>query len=369
MRDSFKKKYSTELGRMMWYQNTPGITINLEENDKKIDGGTSDNPGDKIHLKFIRDVLAVRSGNGSVATYDGDDIDIYNRLVHMLSLNYGCKPYTIKYYEQNDAAMDSECMHDILQCVDVAVDDKDLFTRMKEIYVELGIKRTKKENIDYMTNRGIKLKDLVPIKGANDATKYLDIGTFDGTLTASIANAYGIHKNNTYGADIKKNDNIKDMGINFGLIKGQRLPFKNNTFGIITCLMVLHHVPKKILNLFLREIYRVMKKGGILILREHDNNMKEIHTRENFTRLLDLLHDLYDHVWAPENSWLDTCSGDSGVVATTNYMSYSWLKRKLLNIGFVDNPDMKYKYGSHRGRGKSKFKHYVNSYMESFIKK
>jgi SAM-dependent methyltransferase len=45
-----------------------------------------------------------------------------------------------------------------------------------------------------------------------------------------------------------------------------RLPLEDNVFDLITCLGVLHHIPN--VSFVLRELSRVLKPGGILIVRE-----------------------------------------------------------------------------------------------------
>jgi ubiquinone/menaquinone biosynthesis C-methylase UbiE len=52
------------------------------------------------------------------------------------------------------------------------------------------------------------------------------------------------------------------------------LPFKSNSFDLITVLQVLHHVkfPISLLN----EIKRILKPNGIVFIREHDRKDKYI---------------------------------------------------------------------------------------------
>jgi ubiquinone/menaquinone biosynthesis C-methylase UbiE len=143
-----------------------------------------------------------------------------------------------------------------------------------------------------------------------DPTCYLDIGCFDGGITQSIAKYFNLNHLQTHGVDIadygghltaaesKVSDppslntqSNKSAKIIFSLYDGKKLPYSDNSFDLITCLMVLHHIPKDNLDALISEIYRVMKPNGVLILREHDvNNAAEI-------LLLDMMHDFYDYVW------------------------------------------------------------------------
>ena len=118
---------------------------------------------------------------------------------------------------------------------------------------------------------------------------YLDIGCFDGNITKSIGDHFNLHKLQIHGVDIKsygEYDNIV-----FSKYDGRILPYSDNSFDLITCLMVLHHVPEDNLVVLIKELNRVLKPGGILILREHD-------VRNKYDcNLLDIMHDFYDYVW------------------------------------------------------------------------
>merc|ERR1711964_731458 len=48
----------------------------------------------------------------------------------------------------------------------------------------------------------------------------------------------------------------------------ESLPFEDSSQDIVTCLQVLHHVRDR--GKMLDEILRILKPGGVLILREHD---------------------------------------------------------------------------------------------------
>ncbi len=46
------------------------------------------------------------------------------------------------------------------------------------------------------------------------------------------------------------------------------LPFTSKYFSLITCFQVLHHIEE--VSIIINELYRVLKSGGIVVLREHD---------------------------------------------------------------------------------------------------
>jgi len=126
--------------------------------------------------------------------------------------------------------------------------------------------------------------------------KYLDVGCGTCDKTQLLGSLLDLKKNSIYGIDIEgwseyfdKNKNV--TGIIFNTYKENELfPYDDNTFGIISCFMVLHHI--KNLSHTLKEIYRCMKPGGYLIIREHDlyNNIDYMIT--------DVEHSIYDNISA-----------------------------------------------------------------------
>lgn len=123
---------------------------------------------------------------------------------------------------------------------------------------------------------------------------YLDYGCHTGDLTKAVGEFYNIK--NVYGCDIHNNCDPKN-NIDFSLLSGDTLPYDNEQFDLITCFMVLHHVPHDKLSKLLSEFCRVLKPNGLLIIREHDL------IDPMFGNLLDVLHGFYDYVWKPNVSW------------------------------------------------------------------
>lgn len=141
-------------------------------------------------------------------------------------------------------------------------------------------------------------------------TCYLDIGCFDGGITHAIAQHFNLHKLQTHGVDIKEYPNTN---ITFTLYDGKTLPYSDNSFDLITCLMVLHHIPSENLAVLLSEINRIMKPNGVIILREHDVN------NPNEKILLDLMHDFYDYVWK------DTSADNIDEKSTEKTIESQWI--------------------------------------------
>ena len=150
---------------------------------------------------------------------------------------------------------------------------------------------------------------------------YLDIGCLDGTITESIGKYFKLNKLQTHGVDIK---NTNTSEITFSLYDGCTLPYSDNSFDLITCSMTLHKVTEESLNTFIQEMYRVMKPGGVLILREHTIKNKDQ------CKLLDIMYDFSEYVWSDnpiEHSKTRTFNyksrnGWSDLITKNKFMTY-----------------------------------------------
>ncbi len=96
--------------------------------------------------------------------------------------------------------------------------------------------------------------------------KVLEIGFGDGYLLNKLSKRY-----ESYGADISV-ENIKKISktnseVNFKLIDVDgKLPFKDNFFDVFVASEVLEHMDDEELEVCIKEIKRVLKKGGFGIL-------------------------------------------------------------------------------------------------------
>ncbi|KLI14617.1 class I SAM-dependent methyltransferase [Brachyspira hyodysenteriae] len=102
-----------------------------------------------------------------------------------------------------------------------------------------------------------------------DYNKLLDIGCGTGYLINMLkkykatAEFYGLDLSEEM-INISKSKNIKDA--EFILGSANKLPFNDNTFDIVTCIQSFHHYPYP--DEAMKEVYRVLIKGGIYILSD-----------------------------------------------------------------------------------------------------
>jgi len=93
----------------------------------------------------------------------------------------------------------------------------------------------------------------------------LDLGCGGGTNTEKLVGMYKGAR--VYGCDISKTAIAYAMKygggkVTYNAMNGKKFPYTSNMFDVIVCLDVLEHVPN--VQGFLKEVYRVLKKGGRL---------------------------------------------------------------------------------------------------------
>jgi ubiquinone/menaquinone biosynthesis C-methylase UbiE len=131
--------------------------------------------------------------------------------------------------------------------------------------------------------------------------KYIDIGCGRGNKTYKISKKLELNNKNIYGADIEKWGPYEQSNLNhkfnFIKIKNGKINGETNYFDFATCILMLHHVEN--LDDFLKEVKRVLKPGGILIVIEHNIYDDYDHL------ILDMLHFLYGYLVDKNHKYID----------------------------------------------------------------
>lgn len=137
-------------------------------------------------------------------------------------------------------------------------------------------------------NRSNKIIDFAKQHGPQNIQHVLDIGCGDGSITRTLKQKLGLSDEQVHGCDIVPIRN-EEIGFTFRLIDGSVLPYESQTFDVVYALMSLHHI--RDLSGMLREIRRVLKPNGVLIVREHDC------VSRGLSDVLDIVHGFYSMVW------------------------------------------------------------------------
>ena len=151
---------------------------------------------------------------------------------------------------------------------------------------------------------------------------YCDVGCADGFITVAIGNYLHLSPTQIFGCDVR---DLPPEGnkFQFKYYDGQKLPYMNNSFDVMTIYMVMHHIPH--IQSFIKELYRVLKNGGYLVIREHDCNP------EDMRMFLDIQHGLYALVLSPIVETPDFCT-----TFQTYYKSRTQWREMLCDAGFTE---------------------------------
>jgi len=130
-----------------------------------------------------------------------------------------------------------------------------------------------KSNIAIITGEKIILPTLKPQK----TDKILDIGCGTGRVTRLISKkakkVIGIDFSNEM-IEIAKEKSKDIKNIEYQKVDiTKKLPFKNNSFDKITAILVINHI--KNANQLFKEIHRVLKKGGTLLIDDFNTEFKK----------------------------------------------------------------------------------------------
>ena len=136
----------------------------------------------------------------------------------------------------------------------------------------------------------------------NSIRDYLDIGCADGSITVAIGQSLHLSSHHIFGCDVRDLPPEDEMMTQFQFkhYDGTTLPYCDNCFDVITIFMVLHHIPE--ISQFLKEICRVLRNDGVLIIREHDCNP------ETMRVFLDVQHGMYALALQPVIETPDFCT-------------------------------------------------------------
>lgn len=207
-------------------------------------------------------------------------------------------------------------------------DDKYIYNELNNFIFKNGFKLETEIRVDY---RIIEITDFIKgyekkIEGSlNDL---LDVGCAEGSITYKVAEIFLKNPSveHTFGCDVRE---IKDNNnFQFHLLKDDKLPYEDDKFSIITCLMTLHHI--KNVDEMIQEIFRVCKPGSYFLIREHSCKPPE------YGLFLDIIHGIYALVLSQPQEWPDFCE-----TYFAKYLKDEEWKTKIEKVGFRLEKTMK----------------------------
>lgn len=168
---------------------------------------------------------------------------------------------------------------------------------------------------------------------------FIDIGCSEGGITAKLGNYFGLRPQNIFGIDIRVPKSTNGFTFIQTNLDNQHIPMEDNSISFATALMVLHHTnnPENLIS----EIYRVLKPGGMFLIREHDIDDNIDIDGKIF---LDILHGLYSISWAKEGFQEnpDFCNNYYAVYRSREVWTEIIEKHKLKLV--LNNNDLQYFY-------------------------
>lgn len=162
----------------------------------------------------------------------------------------------------------------------------------EQSFVKMSKSISKHDEYGGNSNRGEKrAKDILEIitnmtcKKPN-ISRYLDIGCNTGENTLQVKKVLNLKSADCIDLESFSGKKIIPVkGINFKFYDGKNIPYDDASFDLVTILQVLHHV--RDLDHFMLELTRIVKNGGVVILREHDS------LDTQFESLIDFEHFLW----------------------------------------------------------------------------
>lgn len=176
--------------------------------------------------------------------------------------------------------------------------DDEIYSKLHK-FIHQDLKEELREKIQHKeeyraVNRANKIVNLITQYGGNHfkPKSVLDIGCDDGCITSNVGKILGLDHTNIHGCDVisESSQNITYFKHTQETIDSGLLPYSDCQHDVIYAFMSIHHI--KNAEKTIAEMYRVLKPGGLLLIREHDCDDDE------FSAVLDIIHGFYSMVWS-----------------------------------------------------------------------
>ena len=166
-----------------------------------------------------------------------------------------------------------------------------------------------------------RVDDIVSLISSYKPASLVDIGCSTGIITRQLGIRLGLEPSSIWGVDIVRR-NIE--GITY-ICSEAGIPLESDSIDLAIMIMSLHHI--KLPSETLGEVFRILKPGGLLVIKEHDIATDDTDAQT----YLDILHGLYSLSWCKEGYCEDP---DFCINYWANYRSKEDWTTLIETIGF-----------------------------------
>jgi ubiquinone/menaquinone biosynthesis C-methylase UbiE len=145
---------------------------------------------------------------------------------------------------------------------------------------------------------------------------YLDLGCSEGKITKAVVKSLQLSKKQSFACDIF--DQESEDEFIFTMNKVDFLPYKDNMFDFVTLFMSAHHFTH--MDEMFKEIKRIVKPNGYVLIREHDC------TSKNDSIFYNIIHSIYSCVIGKEMTIFDFVKSFIKAEETIYYAKYYSIK-------------------------------------------
>ena len=189
------------------------------------------------------------------------------------------------------------------------ISDHDIYVAMHALHWRGRVTEKSADNVggegyDRFGDRGKTVGELAQESVIGKIGNMLDVGCAEGGITSHIGRALGLSPTNVHGCDIRAVEK-EDPDFKFTLYDGINLPYAEGTFDVVVVLMAFHHMT--IQEDVMANILRVLRPGGVMIIREHDCSLDSTTFDPEIALALDLQHALFARVTSNPVEWKTFC--------------------------------------------------------------
>jgi ubiquinone/menaquinone biosynthesis C-methylase UbiE len=214
-------------------------------------------------------------------------------------------------------------------------------SKIKNAYNKLGQEyyeaRKYKTGISYFYNNLLEMPTTLKMMGNIKGKRILDLGCGPGIYAKLLTDKGAIVK----GIDISKEElkyaKIEAPKAEFKLGDANRLPYKDSEFDIVLSALVMGHI--KDWNKPLKEIRRVLKKGGIFIFSNYNPVTEKMRKTKWFFKTFREVNNYFKEGWR-YNEWKER---GITVEGAHHHKTYGTIVKLLVKHGFeiIDYADCK----------------------------